>query len=664
MTGLVDINGRLILFALGTLLIWVIAFQNLIGVFKRRLYSADASLKEGVWAVVWGLMYFIIFALIGSLSFQIATDWGYNRSVIVGLFISLVIIAIPLSFLYERLLKSRLPIYDPDQVASVTYQHLPLNLQSTLKKDDINLILDLEFEYQQKIGLVKNVGEIKTKQPIEIDEQDLRVFIASKAKEKGKNYPLEHISAVLKAEEVYLKQIEILSNQKDQIRNGQKPQPTTPTVLTTWLGTSFWRVFSIIFIIGVIIFAKSFLVTRFNSIFFIKESIFNQKIPLKETLKIVPYYEQLQHNFPSYIKLNNLDTSIRIAYAQYYLDQKKFDQALNYIQKALKKDDKFLPAYTTYGHYFIDQEKVDQAIEMYHKAAQINENIPVIHASLCWGYYNKQDIEKAIGYCHKALKIDPKYGLVYGYLVRLYTLNGDYQKAVESYQKAKRQDIDKSYVHYFAALAHKELNQLPEARTAIGKSLDKDPKSMDAYILSSEIRYLQGDEKEAIERLERVAQANPKEANVLDYLATLYTLEGRFQEAIRTYQKALNISDSVVEKARIYENLGLVYYNNTKQFALAEEAFKNALKYDPKQATIYINLGETYRAKGMLKEAVSQQKAALQLDPQHALAHNNLGYTLALQGNIAEAIVEFKKALEIDPDLTIAKENLQNFQKK
>lgn len=665
MIGLIDIDGKLIVFVLCILYIWALAFQHLIGAFKRKLYSANAPMKEGIWAIIWGLGYFFLFALFGSGFFLIFADWGFDRSIITGLFIGILIIAFPLGLLLERYFRlSYRPIYDPDQAAMVVYQQLSPTLQSLLTKDGIRLILDLEFEYQQKIGLVGNVGEEKTKHPIKVDVQDQNIFLVSKLREKGKNFTIEQITEVLKAEEVYLKQIGVLSNRVNQSRTEQKSKQDTLGILTVLLGRGVWRVITISIIIGAILFAKPYITLWFNDILFIKKAISVEKIPFKTALAIVPYYEQLQDNFSSYVKHDNLDSFIQISFSQYYLDQKKFDQALNRIQKTLEKDSEFLPAYTTYGHYFIDQGEIDQAIEKYQLAAQVNEDIPVVNASLCWGYYNKQEIRKAIDYCQKALKIDPKYGLVYGYLVRLYAQNDDYQKAVESYQKANRYGIDKSYVHYYAALAYKELNQLNEAGSSISKSLNKDPKNMDAYVLSSEIRYLQGDKKEAIEKLERVAAHNPTDAKILDYLGTLYENEGRFQEAIQTYKKALGIIDENEEKARVYESLGLVYHNHTKQFDLAEEAFKNALKYDPKQATIYINLGETYRVKGMLKEAVNQQRMALQLDPDNALAHNNLGYYLALQGNISDAIVEFKKALEIDPNLTIAKENLENFQEQ
>lgn len=622
MIGPIEIDGKLTFFVLVLLLFWVLAFQNLIGAFKRKLYSADTLMKEGIWAVVWGLGYFFLFASFGSAAYLVFADWGYDRSVIIGLFISLLTIAVPLSLLYERYLKSRLPVYEPDQAVMVTYQALSPTFQSLLTKDSIKLILDLEFEYQQKIGLVGNVGDEKTRQPIKINTQDLNSFIASKAKEKGKNFTADQITSVLTAEEVHLKQIGALPEKGS----------TSGEALITVPSRGIWPpVMTIGILLAVIIFGRNYIMVRFNDAFFIKESLFSERVSFDDTLTLVSYYNRLQHDYPKFVRIGD-KALMQLAFAQYFLDEEKFDKALEYIQKAIDKDDKYLPAYITYGDYFLFyQGNPGKALEQYQIAQSMDVNNPIVNARLGDIYYNYlAEKGKGIDYYNKALKLNLKYGEVHGYYIGIYTEKGEYEKAIQSYHKALRYGADQAFVHYNAALTYKAQNELDKAKIAINRSLDKNPRSVDAYILKAEI----------------------------------FEREGDIEQAIRIYQGATNIETDPKSTAIIYENLGLIYQDNTKQFDLAEEAFKSALKYDSNQASIYINLGETYRARGMLKEAAAQQRIALQLEPDHALAHNNLGYTLALQGKIKEAILEFEKALEIDPNLTIAKENLEQFKKK
>lgn len=642
-------------FVLFSILLWSLAFQHLVGVFKRELYSANTLKKEGISAIIWGLGYFLLFASFGSSPLLIFSDYGYDQVFLLGLSTAVLIISLPLGFLYERYLRlNYLPIYDEEQAAKVAYQHLPSALQSLLSEDDVKLILEKEFEYQQKIGLVGKVADIREHR-ITIDEQDLRIFIVDQARKQERHFTVEQVAAVLNAEDAYLKQIEVLGN-----RNNPKSQPKA---LNAILGTGLLRVIMLVILLVVLISGRVYIIAWFNDALFIKESVFREKISFNITLEVAGYFDELQHSYPKYINVDN-KALMQVAFAQYFLDQKKFDEALNYIKKAINLNNKFLPAYTTYGHYFFDKNDYMEAIEKYQMAVTIDPDHHIAYASLGWMHDTLGEIERAIGYYNKSLSVNPKYGLVYGYFVAIYTEKGEYEKAIESYHKALRYGADYAFVHYNAALTYKALNNLEEARNALGRSLDKNPKNIDEYILKAEIDEQEGKIDEAISLMERTVKDYPQALDAYEYLAILYISEGFYKEAIKTYQSAINIETEQKSKAIIYENLGLVYHNNTRQFDLAEEAFKNALDNDPKQATIHLNLGETYRAKGKLKEAEDQQRIALQLAPENALVHNNLGYSLALQGKITEAIAEFNKALEIDPNLKIAKENLEIFKKK
>lgn len=96
------------------------------------------------------------------------------------------------------------PVYNPEDASNITYKALPENIKTLLKKEDVSYILDIELQYQQKVGIIGNGPE--PKEPMQIND-DLDKFILEEARENGKTYSAEVISQVLLAEEVYLKQI-------------------------------------------------------------------------------------------------------------------------------------------------------------------------------------------------------------------------------------------------------------------------------------------------------------------------------------------------------------------------------------------------------------------------------------------------------------------------
>lgn len=98
------------------------------------------------------------------------------------------------------------PTYDPVEAGKVTYANLPENLKSKLTNQDVDLILELEFQYQQKVGLTDDSNAPTPTEPVVMDDK-LNQFIIEEAKKSNKEYASADIDEVLKAEEAYLKQI-------------------------------------------------------------------------------------------------------------------------------------------------------------------------------------------------------------------------------------------------------------------------------------------------------------------------------------------------------------------------------------------------------------------------------------------------------------------------
>lgn len=98
------------------------------------------------------------------------------------------------------------PIYEVEEATSVTYSNLAQETKTALSKEDVRLILDLEFEFQREMGIT---GE-KPKREIKDYTGEATEFIIQESKKKGKNFTSQQIEDVLKAEDVYLKKLGVL----------------------------------------------------------------------------------------------------------------------------------------------------------------------------------------------------------------------------------------------------------------------------------------------------------------------------------------------------------------------------------------------------------------------------------------------------------------------
>ena len=98
------------------------------------------------------------------------------------------------------------PVYDVGEATPITYNNLTLDTKATLSKDDVRLILDLEFEFQREVGMT---GE-KPKKEVKDYTNEATEFIIQESKKKGKNFTSKQINDVLAAEEVYLEKLGVL----------------------------------------------------------------------------------------------------------------------------------------------------------------------------------------------------------------------------------------------------------------------------------------------------------------------------------------------------------------------------------------------------------------------------------------------------------------------
>ena len=115
-------------------------------------------------------------------------------------------------------------------------------------------------------------------------------------------------------------------------------------------------------------------------------------------------------------------------------------------------------------------------------------------------------------------------------------------------------------------------------------------------------------------------------------LGQAHQAEGRLEEAIREYEKAIDI-----------------YPKN----------YKHAIAINPDFVNAHFNLGNIYFNQGLLDDAINQYTKVIELAPNDYEALNNLGVAYAKQGNLDEAIAQWEKVLKIDPLNKSVEENLR-----
>jgi tetratricopeptide (TPR) repeat protein len=86
--------------------------------------------------------------------------------------------------------------------------------------------------------------------------------------------------------------------------------------------------------------------------------------------------------------------------------------------------------------------------------------------------------------------------------------------------------------------------------------------------------------------------------------------------------------------------------------------FHSTLKYHPKNARLYLNLGNTYYEKGQIEKAVEQYRKAIEINKDYAVAYGNIGSAYLHMKKPDEAEEYLEKAIGIKHNYPIAHYNL------
>jgi tetratricopeptide (TPR) repeat protein len=120
---------------------------------------------------------------------------------------------------------------------------------------------------------------------------------------------------------------------------------------------------------------------------------------------------------------------------------------------------------------------------------------------------------------------------------------------------------------------------------------------------------------------------------------------GQYDRAIYCFQRTLDLDD---EHSQAHVRIAEAQWGKG-ELEQARRNFLTALRQDPGDTDILLNLGELLAEMGRLDEAGEKYRRAIELKPDIPPPHYCLGCWLMRMGRPAEAKQSFERALELDP---------------
>jgi len=204
-----------------------------------------------------------------------------------------------------------------------------------------------------------------------------------------------------------------------------------------------------------------------------------------------------------------------------------------------------------------------------------------------------------------------------------YLARNDTSKALEQFLKALEIYPDDPYLHYDLALTYDMKGVLDKAEHHLKEAIELKPDYSDAY----------------------------------NYLGFVYFRQGRVNEAIEAYNRALdNLLYMNPQEAHL--NLGVAYLS-LKEYQKAQAHLEEAIRIVPTFVPAYNSLGKAYEGLGQYDKARRAYEKALELNPEYADAYLNLGKLLYRSGERQKAIESFDRVIRLEPGSDRAQEALR-----
>jgi serine/threonine protein kinase/tetratricopeptide (TPR) repeat protein len=270
-------------------------------------------------------------------------------------------------------------------------------------------------------------------------------------------------------------------------------------------------------------------------------------------------------------------------------DPKDLDTAIGLYQDAINIERTFSLAYIGLARCYLSQLQIakdpkvpQKATTAAQQAVQLDDDSPNAHTVLSEVYKSAKNKEKSLAELSRAAELDPKSDAAYRNLGDAYIESGEekgHEKrsiaAIFTYKEAV--SVNPYYWANYNALgnAYWRLGDNAQALPEFQKVTEPAPDNPIGYNEIGSVYLRQGKWSESIPQFQKALTLAP-DADTYSNLGTAFFFLGRYDEAAKMYEKALQMSGSPDEVS--WGNLGNVY-RGLGQTDKARSAYKKAIAY-------------------------------------------------------------------------------------
>ncbi len=318
------------------------------------------------------------------------------------------------------------------------------------------------------------------------------------------------------------------------------------------------------------------------------------------------------------------------------------------------------------GHGFLrryeKEENLDTAINWFERAIKKDSSYALAYAGLGEAYWRKFNLTKnleltkiAQSYCDRAIQLSESLAPVRVTLGIIFRETGEYEEAIKEFKQALQLDPVNSDAYRELALTYQKLGRPEEAEDTYKKAIELKPDYWSGYshlgvFYLKHARYAEAEEM--FHHVTELTPDNPENALGYNNLGASYLYMGRYNEAIAMFKKSIAIDPSPMACS----NLGTLYFFQSR-YTDAMNMYQKAIDLGKEDYTIWGNLADAYRnipeysekAREAYQNAIKLAEEHLAINPRDGELHGKLARYYAILEDHEKALAAISKARELTP---------------
>jgi len=290
-------------------------------------------------------------------------------------------------------------------------------------------------------------------------------------------------------------------------------------------------------------------------------------------------------------------------------------------------------------------------------AAYYNFAMGHLYSELAGAFGNRGDYtNKAIDYYRQAMKLDPSAAFLSEELTDLYIQAGRIKDAVTEAEDLLKQNpsnmdarrlLGRIYARLIGDPQEKKVNEdmLRRAIEQFQKVTEQDPKDLESWLMLGRLERVSRDSVAAEKAFKKALDQDASNEEALTGLAMVYSELGDTKNAI----EMLRLVTSKNPNPRTLSALAS-FYERTRDFTSATDAWRQALQMDPESGRIKRALAEDELRTERFDEALKLYTEIAASDPRDAQIQLRITEIYRQKSDFPKARAAFNKAHEIDPD--------------